>query len=146
MIEEFEHEMLQEFAETLLACTNYVNQSLNQNDLYALIGSGIENLQKAAFVVLRFFYQNFIPELKFSTSEDSQIQEIRALAVQQKAEHANDSDEEVKEHEQQNSQEDMVAQNKVLQNIPSNLLSVLDDAPNINQKEDNDEVENEMQD
>jgi len=67
--------------------------------LYALIGSGIENLQKAAFVVLRFFYQNFIPELKYNTSEDSQIQEIKALAVQ-KASHGNESDEEVKEHEQ----------------------------------------------
>jgi len=44
MIQEFEFEMLQEFAETLLTCTSYVNSSLNQEDLYALIGSGIDNL------------------------------------------------------------------------------------------------------
>ncbi len=57
--------MLQEVAETMLAMTNYVQPSINENDLYVLISSGVEALQKAAFVLLKQLYENFIPTLKY---------------------------------------------------------------------------------
>jgi hypothetical protein len=52
-IEDFEYQMLQEIAETLLAMTNVVSPTINENDLYILISSGVEGLQKAAFVLLK---------------------------------------------------------------------------------------------
>ena len=57
--------MLQDFAETLLIFTNYLSPSLNENDLYILIGSGVESLQKAAYVLLKFLYENYIPILTY---------------------------------------------------------------------------------
>ena len=53
--------MLQELAETLLAFPSYINASLNEDNLYLLIGSGIESLQKAAFILLKYLYENFVP-------------------------------------------------------------------------------------
>lgn len=43
-IEEFEYEMLQELAETLLVFPSYISPNINENDLYILIGSGVESL------------------------------------------------------------------------------------------------------
>jgi ribosomal protein L11 len=43
-IEDFEYQMLQEIAETLLAMTNLVRPSINENDLYILVSSGVESL------------------------------------------------------------------------------------------------------
>jgi hypothetical protein len=42
---------------------------VEENDLYLLIGSGIESLQKAAFVLLKYLYENYLPELKYSVDE-----------------------------------------------------------------------------
>lgn len=61
--------MLQEAAETMIAMTNHVTPSLNENDLYILIGSGVEALQKAAFVLLKYLYNNFIPHLTFKIND-----------------------------------------------------------------------------
>lgn len=44
MVEDFEHEMLQEVAETMLALTAFVQPSINENDLYILISTGVESL------------------------------------------------------------------------------------------------------
>jgi hypothetical protein len=41
---DFEYQMLQEIAETMVAMTNMVNQELNENDLYVLVSSGVEAL------------------------------------------------------------------------------------------------------
>lgn len=43
-IEDFEFEMLQDLAETILVFTSYIDNKLNENFLYILIGSGIESL------------------------------------------------------------------------------------------------------
>jgi hypothetical protein len=45
--------MLQELAETLIAMTNLVRPNINENDLYILVCSGVESLQKAAYVLLK---------------------------------------------------------------------------------------------
>ena len=61
--------MLQEVAETLIAMTSHVTATINENDLYTLIGSGVEALQKAAFVLLKHLYENFIPTLTFKIDD-----------------------------------------------------------------------------
>ncbi len=61
--------MLQEIAETLIVFPSYIEPSLNENNLYILISSGIESLQKAAFILLKYLYDNFIPTLQFTIEE-----------------------------------------------------------------------------
>lgn len=46
-IEDFEYQMLQEMAETLLNMTSMVRPNINENDLFILVSSGVEALQKA---------------------------------------------------------------------------------------------------
>lgn len=72
-VEDFEPEMLQEAAETMLALTPYVSSSLEENDLYILISQGVEALQKAAFVLLKYLYENFIPDSKFKIDDNEMM-------------------------------------------------------------------------
>jgi hypothetical protein len=65
--------MLQEVAETMLAMTSYVKSSINENDLYTLISTGVEALQKAAFVLLKYLYENFIPTIKFKIEDTEMV-------------------------------------------------------------------------
>jgi len=62
-IKSFEIEMLQEMAETLLMCPNtFSEETLKaslENHLYYLVGCGVEALQKSAFVLLKYIYENF---------------------------------------------------------------------------------------
>jgi len=55
-------------AETLLVCPNYLNEELLkanvEDNLYYLVGCRVQPLQKAAFVILRFIYENFIPPVE----------------------------------------------------------------------------------
>ncbi len=76
-IEDFEYQMLQEIAETLLAMTNVVSPTINENDLYILISSGVEGLQKAAFVLLKQLYENYIPELKYKIEDNDMLLQIK---------------------------------------------------------------------
>ena len=72
--------MLQEAAETMLALTQYVTPSLDENDLYILITSGVEPLQKAAFVLLKYLYENFIPDLRFKMEDSDMLKQIKQEA------------------------------------------------------------------
>lgn len=62
-IKSFEIEMLQEMAETLLMCPNtFSEETLKaslENHLYYLVGCGVEALQKSAYVLLKYIYENF---------------------------------------------------------------------------------------
>jgi len=60
----------------MLVFTNYISPSLNENDLYILISSGVESLQKAAFVLLKFLYENFVPEIRFTFNEEEVMKEL----------------------------------------------------------------------
>ncbi len=72
--------MLQEAAETMLTMTNYVSPNLNENDLFILIGTGVDSLQKAAFVLLRQLYQNYIPVLRFKIDDTDMLKQIKQEA------------------------------------------------------------------
>lgn len=69
--------MLQDLAETLLVFPQYLTPSINENSLFILIGSGVESLQKAAFVLLKYLYQNYIPTMQFSVSDSDQILSLK---------------------------------------------------------------------
>lgn len=68
-LQQFELEMLSEMADTLLVCSGYLTEdNLKagvEDNLYYLLGCGVESLQKAAYVLLRFIYENFIPPVEF---------------------------------------------------------------------------------
>lgn len=55
---------------------SYIGPALDENNLFFLIGSGIESLQKAAFVLLKFLYENFVPTLKYKTNEEEEIKQL----------------------------------------------------------------------
>jgi hypothetical protein len=57
--------MLDSFAETLIACTQYVGEELDENELFKMLACCFLPLQKAAFFMLGFFYENHIPKLQF---------------------------------------------------------------------------------
>ena len=73
--------MLQEAAETLLSLTSFVTPTLNENDLYTLIGTGVEALQKSAFVLLKSLYENYIPVLKFKIADSDMVAQVKLEAL-----------------------------------------------------------------
>ncbi len=79
-IEDFEYQMLQEMAETLLNMTSMVRPNINENDLYILVSSGVEALQKAAFVMLKHLYENYIPEIRYKIEDNEMLQLIKQEA------------------------------------------------------------------
>ena len=79
-IEDFEYQMLQEMAETLLNMTSMARPNINENDLYILVSSGVEALQKAAFVMLKQLYENFIPEIRYKIEDNEMLQLIKQEA------------------------------------------------------------------
>lgn len=79
-IEDFEYQMLQEMAETLLNMTSMVSPNINENDLYILVSSGVEALQKAAFVMLKQLYENYIPEIRYKIEDNEMLQLIKQEA------------------------------------------------------------------
>jgi hypothetical protein len=44
LIEDFEYELLQEVAETMIAMTNLISPAVDENNLFILISSGVESL------------------------------------------------------------------------------------------------------
>ena len=67
-------------AETLLNMTSMVRPNINENDLYILVSSGVEALQKAAFVMLKQLYENFIPEIRYKIEDNEMLQLIKQEA------------------------------------------------------------------
>jgi hypothetical protein len=73
----FEIEMLQELAETLLVCPYTLSEqtlspSIEEN-LFFLLGCGYEPLQKSAYVLLKFIYENFVPPVEFTSNEEDDM-------------------------------------------------------------------------
>ena len=78
-----EDDMLQAFADTLMTCTQYINEDVNENSLYVLINSGFASLQKAAFFALNHLYQNFIPKIVFKKDDDIEYKQLQMIAENQ---------------------------------------------------------------
>jgi hypothetical protein len=108
--------MMQEMAETLLMCPLVLTeQTLNcriEDQLYYLVGCGNESLQKAAFVLLKFIYENMFVPVEFVTDEAADIKQLAQV-------------EEVKG-------EDEIHYNfksTAFRNISANLIRIIGDAP-----------------
>lgn len=72
--------MLACFAETLMTCAPYLNQDVSETSLYILISSGFPSLQKAAFYMLSYLYQNYIPRILFKKDVEQEIKQLMLLA------------------------------------------------------------------
>lgn len=59
-----------------------MNSCLEENDLYILISQGVEALQKAAFVLLKYLYENFIPDMKFKIDDNDMLKQIKQEALE----------------------------------------------------------------
>jgi len=121
--------MLQEFADTLLAFTNYVGPDLNEDDLYILIGAGVESLQKAASVLLNYLYQNFIPKMLHPVVEES-LQQLEEEVKEDIKEEEEKSKEEQEEHKRK------MKLQQAFKNVSGKLLDVLDNPPSFKEEEE----------
>lgn len=113
-IRPFEVEMLQDLAETLLVFPLTLNEATLQpsveNSLYYLLGCGFEALQKSAFVLLKFIFENFIPSVEYKTNEEDDLKMLIKRGT-----------EESKEVQQVHS--------TAFKNISENLLKLIEEAP-----------------
>lgn len=64
----------------MLAVTQHVSSSLDENDLFILISTGVEALQKSAFVLLKYLYQNYIPDIRFKIEDSDMLKQIKQEA------------------------------------------------------------------
>ena len=72
--------MLKEMAETLLVCVSYITEEVLkahvEDNLYYILGCQVEALQKAAFVLLKYIYENFIPPVEISVTEEDEVLQL----------------------------------------------------------------------
>jgi len=74
-IQEQEYEVIDCISGVVSNITPYVHTQIDEDVLYTLVGTHIETVQKAAYVTLVHFYQNFIPALKYQYEEEGEINE-----------------------------------------------------------------------
>jgi hypothetical protein len=128
--------MLQEVAETLIALTSHVDAAINENDLYTLISSGVEALQKAAFVLLKQLYENYIPEIKHKIEDSEMLMQIKQEVKDQQNEEAEaKKDEEQKggEKHSHHHEHEMHKNKLAFRNISDILIEILENPPAISQ-------------
>ena len=69
--------MLKEMGETLLVCVSYITEDVLkahvEDNLYYVLGCQIEALQKAAFVLLKYIYENFVPPVTIQVTEEEEL-------------------------------------------------------------------------
>lgn len=75
IIQEHEYEVIECIAEVINNIIPYVHPLIDEDVLYTLIGTHIESIQKAAYLTLKFFYENFIPPLKYKYEEEIELNE-----------------------------------------------------------------------
>ena len=63
-IQELEFEVIECIGDVISNITPYMHEGINEDVLYALMSTHIENIQKATYLALVYFYENFVPPLK----------------------------------------------------------------------------------
>ena len=139
-LQQLEVEMLKEMGETLLVCVTHLNEEVLkahvEDNLYYILGCRVEALQKAAFVLLKYIYENFIPPVTVEVNEDDELRQLRE-----------DFNEEIKEDEEEKREvgdtEEKIKNFKsaiAFKNVSRNLIEMIDNAPNVisNESEAND--------
>lgn len=95
-----------------------------------MIGSGIESLQKAAFVLLKFLYENFVPTLKYKANEEEEIKQLMNDQKEAEKREQETNQEESKLAEQGDPTVEQKYKNKVaFRNISEILIELLETPP-----------------
>ena len=72
--------MLKEMGETLLVCVSYITEEALkahiEDNLYSIIGCRVEALQKSAFVLLKFIYENFILPVDINVTVEDEVRQL----------------------------------------------------------------------
>ena len=135
-ISSMEEKMLASFADTLMTCALYINEQVNEDSLFILISSGFEQLQKAAFFMLRHLFQQFVPAVLFKKDEEQEIKQLQLMAQGQEIEEAKEEDAEPKE---------VLAKDKVeFRNVSRALLDLIEHPPAIDTHVDSDDEQTEL--
>ena len=96
-LQQLEVEMLKEMGETLLVCVSYITEDVLkahvEDNLYYILGCQVEALQKAAYVLLKYIYENFIPPVDVAVTEEDEVKQL-ALDFQEENKRNEDSEEE----------------------------------------------------
>lgn len=117
--------MLQELAETLLLCPAFLTEASLQpameENLYYLLGCAYPPLQKAAYVLLMFIYENFVPPVEHQTDIGRDMEDLKTQQEEQKQQKKTKS--------------------SAFKNIPASLLRLIDEAPAQNEEPMGDSLE-----
>lgn len=124
--------MLACFAETLMTCALYLNQDVNETSLYILISSSFPPLQKAAFYMLSYLYQNYIPRVLFKKDVEQEIKQLMLLAEGQEPA-ADEEKEEDKEGDgkDDDGREEQAKDKREFKNVPQPLVDLIENPPQI---------------
>lgn len=124
-LQQQEVEMLKEMGETLLVCVSYITEEVLkahvEDNLYYIIGCQVEALQKSAFVLLQYIYENFIPPVTVTVTEEEEVKQLMA-DFQEERKVDSDDDEE---------KNDRGKAAIAFRNVSRNLIELIDNAPNV---------------
>jgi hypothetical protein len=96
--------------------------------LYSLVVSGVEPLQKAAFILLKQLYENFIPDLTFKMDDGDMLKQIK----QEAADGESQEGEEQKGGDQYSHHDLSKYKNKLaFKNISQVLVDIMENPPAI---------------
>ena len=117
-----EDTMLQNFSDTLMACTPYINEEVNENSLYVLLNAGFIPIQKAAFFMLSHLYENHIPKVLFKKDAEEEIQQLQLISVNQQEVPADNSQIESNADAEAEPQEEQAKEKVEFKNISPVLI------------------------
>ena len=118
--------------------------------LYTLIGTHIESIQKAAYLTLKFFYENFIPPLKYHYEDEVELneEELKAQIEKEIAENEESKEENMEEIKDDYDKVEILKQKRIKgepdKNISIMLLDIIEMPPDIKEEthhHDEDELE-----
>ena len=128
-----EDTMLQNFSDTLMACTPYINEEVNENSLYVLLNAGFIPIQKAAFFMLSHLYENHIPKVIFKKDAEEEIQQLQLISVNQQEAAVDNS--QIESSAENEPQEEQAKEKAEFKNISPVLIEQIENPPSIDDDE-----------
>ncbi|CAI2381223.1 unnamed protein product [Moneuplotes crassus] len=150
IIQEQEYELIDCIAEVINNIIPYIHTAIDEDVLYTLIGTHIESIQKAAYLTLKYFYESFIPPLKYKYEEEGEIDEEEFKhQIEQELAQNEESKEDEEETKDDHDQVEHLKQRRIKgepdKNISIMLLDIIERPPEIkdeaHQHQDEEELE-----
>jgi hypothetical protein len=111
-IQELEFELIDCISGVVNNITPYIHASTDEDTLFTLLGTHIEDIQKAAYLTLNNFYQNFIPPLRYTyQGEEIDEEELKKQFLKEEAQE--ETKEETKEENKEEAKEEVKEEMKV---------------------------------